>query len=198
MKGIFITGTDTGVGKTLVSLGLCLKYKWNYWKPVQTGPNTDTDFASQFLSHEKIFKSTYSLKKPLSPNQSAEYDQVEIDLKQIQVPQSTVPVVVEGIGGILVPFNSKKNVLDLIKQLSFPVIIVGRSGLGTLNHTLMTVDILKKYNIPILGIILSGFKNYFNKRDIENITSVPVLFELDHLENIDKHNLESAFQSFSL
>ena len=191
-KGFFVTGTDTEIGKTLASLGLCLHFKASYWKPIQTGQPSDTSFISQFLSADRIHPSVYSLKEPLSPNQAAEKENVTIDLKQISIPQSSF-LIVEGIGGIFVPLNEKDNLMDLMKLINLPLIVVARSGLGTLNHTLLTLEVLKKRHFEIAGVILSGPKHQENKRDIEKWGNVPVVLEIPPLSQITKKHLMDLF-----
>lgn len=194
-KGFFVTGTDTGIGKTLVSLGLCLKLKADYWKPIQTGPEKDLDFIQQFLPTSQTHKSVYSLKEPLSPNQAAQKEQVSIDLNKIKKPESRF-LIVEGAGGVFVPLNKTQTQIDLITQLQLPAIVVARSGLGTLNHTLLTIEVLKNKNIQIKGIILSGPPHPLNKRDLENWSNAPILLELPRLAQITKQEILKAFQSF--
>ena len=196
-KGFFVTGTDTGVGKTLVSLGLCLKSNGDYWKPIQTGTPTDTDYIRQFLPQEKIHKSSFQFKEPLSPNQSANLEKKSIDLNQVKYPTSSF-LITEGIGGVLVPLNKKQTVLNLIKQSNLPTIVVARSGLGTLNHTLLTLEVLKKHDIPIKGLVLSGLLHPQNKKDLEFWGGVPVILELTHLKEITKSNLMKIFQNIKL
>ena len=190
----FITGTDTGVGKTLVSIGLCLHFKASYWKPIQTGLPGDTEFVKQFLPKNQIYPNDYELKKPLSPNQASEKEQIKIDLKEISAPQCPF-LIVEGIGGVYVPLNDKNHLMDIMKRLAFPLIVVARSGLGTLNHTLLTIEALKRRRLKIAGIILSGSINYENKRDIEKWTSLPVLLEIPPLKKITKKRLITTFKN---
>ena len=194
-KGFFITGTGTGVGKTLVSLGLCLYFKASYWKPIQTGCPTDTDFIKQFLPSNQIYPSTYALKEPLSPNQAGEREHVTINLNKISVPQDSF-LIVEGIGGIYVPLNGKETVMDLMKLVNLPLIVVAHSGLGTLNHSLLTLSTLKERSFKIVGVILSGPKNYANKRDIEKWANIPVLLEIPPLSSITKRKLRDIFLDF--
>lgn len=193
-KGFLVTGTDTGVGKTLASLGLCLHYKASYWKPIQTGQPSDTDFIRQFLPSSKIHPSSYALKEPLSPNQAGEKENVKIDLKKISIPQSPF-LITEGIGGIYVPLNDKDSVMDLMKLINLPVIVVAKSGLGTLNHSLLTLEALKRKHFKIAGMILSGPKNYANKRDIEKWSNIPVLLEIPLLSKITKKNLLNVYKN---
>ena len=191
-KGFFVTGTDTGVGKTLASLGLCLHFNASYWKPVQTGQPTDSDFIKQFLPNSKIHPSVYNLKEPLSPNQASEKENITIDLKRISIPQSPF-LIVEGIGGVYVPLNHKDSLMDLIKLIGLPLIVVARSGLGTLNHSLLTLEALKQRKFKIAGVILSGPKHDTNKRDIEKWSDTPVLLEIPPLSKITKEKLKEVF-----
>jgi len=196
-KGFFVTGTDTGVGKTLISLGLCLHFKASYWKPVQTGCPTDSDFIQKFLPKEKIYPSSYALQTAVSPNQASEKENTPIDLGKIKIPESSF-LIVEGIGGVYVPFNNQDYVIDLIQQLSLPVIIVARSGLGTLNHSFLTLETLKNHKIEVAGFILSGDPHKANKKDIERLGKVPVLLEVPFLSQITKNVLETIFKNLKI
>ena len=192
-KGFFVTGTDTEIGKTLVSLGLCLHFKASYWKPIQSGQPGDAHFIEQFLPKSQIQPSAYSLKEPLSPNQAAEKENIKIDLRKISIPQSSF-LIVEGIGGVHVPLNDRDTVMDLMRLVNLPLIVVARSGLGTLNHSLLTLEALKRRNFKIAGVILSGPKNDLNKRDIEKRAGVSVLLEVPILPKINRQNLLQVFQ----
>ena len=192
-----MTGTGTEVGKTLVSAGLCLHFKADYWKPVQTGSPTDTDFIKHFLPEGKIHKSAFHFKAPLSPNQSAEMENTRCELSRIKTPKSHA-LVVEGCGGVLVPLNKKHTLLDLMEKLKFPIIVTAKSGLGTLNHTLLTLSVLRQRNLPVLGLILSGPPHPKNKRDLEFFGKVPVLLQLDVLSPLNKETLKSAFKKIKI
>ena len=197
MKSIFVTGTDTDVGKTIVSAGLCLSWPAHYWKPIQAGadPYTDNEVMAQFISKENIYPSTYNLKKACSPNQAARIEGISIQ-KNILINayrKNCSHLVIEGAGGLLVPFNEEENMLDLIIQFSAPVIVVARSGLGTLNHSFLTIKALKDSNINILGVIMVGKPHPDNKRDIETIGNIPVLLELPFLKTLDTESLNSHF-----
>lgn len=196
-QGIFVTGTGTGVGKTLVSTGLCLHFQADYWKPIQTGHPTDRDYVRQFISEKKIHKSTYHFQAPLSPNQSAELENKKITLRQIKPPKSEF-LIVEGCGGVFVPLNKTQTQLDLMSQLNFPVIVTAQSGLGTLNHTLLTLEVLAARNLPVLGLILSGSPHLKNARDLEYWGKVPVLLELDILSSITKETFKEAFKNLKI
>ena len=196
-RGIFITGTGTGVGKTLVSTGLCLHFQADYWKPIQTGVPTDTDYVRQFVSKKQTHKSVYHFQTPLSPNQSADLENKKITLCQIRPPHSRF-LIVEGCGGVFVPLNDKQTQLDLIAQLNFPVLVTAQSGLGTLNHTLLTLEALAARSLPVLGLILSGSPHPKNVRDLEYWGKVPVLLELDVLSLINRDTLSHAFQNLKM
>jgi dethiobiotin synthetase/malonyl-CoA O-methyltransferase len=184
MKRIFITGTDTGVGKTITSAWLCKHWQADYWKPVQSGLEGKTD--SQLiadLSSAKIHPETHRLTLPLSPHQAAEIDGVKIQLSDFSLPSSR-RLVIEGAGGCLVPLNWRNTLLDLIKHLSSCTLLVARSGLGTINHTCLSIQALKAAEIPILGVILTGSQNQANREAIEHFAEVPVLAELPFFEPI--------------
>lgn len=196
MKALFVTGTGTEVGKTLVTLGLCLWFKADYWKPVQTGPDKDSDFIKKFLTGKKIHPCSYDFKNPLSPNQAAQKEGQKIKLDKIKTPKSSF-LIIEGAGGVLVPLNDKEMMIDLIQKLGFPVIVVAKSGLGTLNHTLLTLEALKARKIKTLGLILSGSPHKDNKRDIEKWGRAPVLLELPVLKPVNAENLLKHFKKLT-
>ena len=230
---IFVTGTDTDVGKTIVSAGLCLVWPAYYWKPVQAGrqPCTDSDVIARFIPPSHIYPSAYVLNKAVSPNQAARVENIQLKKQnmifshfqkthnlhsrdmdarnrgEVSSPGSgatkiSLPIrrplesklVIEGAGGTLVPFNDQgENMSDLMKAEGAPVIITARSGLGTLNHTFLTLSALRAKNISILGVILVGPSHPDNKRDIERIGKVSVLLELPILKKISVDNLKFHF-----
>ena len=197
-KGFFITGTDTGVGKTFFSALLIKKYNFDYWKPIQTGKfiENDTFYIKQNIGIEKnrFHKPTYSFKKPLSPHLASNYEKISINMKKIKKPNSDRPLIIEGAGGILVPLNKKNLLIDLIKKFKFPVIVISKSILGTINHTLMTLEILKKNKINIFGVILNNIKNkkegYQNAKSIEDFGNIKVLGQISSINNITKKKIE--------
>ena len=183
---IFITGTDTNVGKTVVSSWLAYHYNFNYWKPIQSGDDngiSDTDFLNKVCNDNKnknikIFDPIYSFPEPVSPHFAAKINGKNIDLsKIIQSIPNEKKLLVEGAGGVLVPLNEKFVMIDLIEALEIPVIIVARSGLGTINHSLLTLEVLRERDIKILGVILNGEKNDENKKAIEYYGKTKVIFE---------------------
>jgi dethiobiotin synthase len=188
MQGYFITGTDTDVGKTVASAWVMLHLGADYWKPIQSGtePTTDLDVIRKLtkLPDERFYPETYTLSQPLSPHEAARRDGVKIEMNKFQLPQTVRPLVVEGAGGLMVPINEDNFVIDLIKQLDLPVILVCRSGLGTINHTLMSLEVMRTRNISVVGIIMSGVKSPHNRQALEEYGDAPIIAEIDFIENI--------------
>ena len=210
-RRIFVTGTDTDVGKTIVSAGLCLNWSAHYWKPIQAGylnntftsdrsilPGTDNEIISHFIPKKHIFPSAYNLKNPLSPNQAAKKEGITIKIEKINCPDCSFPLVIEGAGGCLVPVNDTEDMTDIMKKMECPVIVVARSTLGTLNHTLLTLSVLRAKEISILGVIMVGPFHFDNKMDIEKKGNIPILLELPILKNLSPEVLKSHFSKLSL
>ena len=190
----FLTGTDTEVGKTVICAWLMLHYQYHYWKPIQSGmdsPDTKTIQKITGFDNSYFFSPAYELQQPLSPHESAKRDGIEIELTNFLFPGKEEKIIVEGAGGILVPINEKHFIADIINLLKLPILLVARSGLGTINHTLLTVSELKKRNLPLQGIILNGERNQSNKEAIEKYSGVPVVSELEPLKTLDKKTLLS-------
>jgi dethiobiotin synthetase len=180
--GIFVTGTDTNVGKTIISAWLCYNLKASYWKPGQSGAIEGSDSAIVTdLSGAEIFPEAYSLKAPLSPHLAASLEGIQIDLNKITPPLTDKPLIIEGAGGIMAPLNNKHTILDLIGQLKVPTIVVARSTLGTINHTCLTLEALRSRSLPVLGVIMNGPKNSDNKEAIEYFGRTKVLAEIEPL-----------------
>ena len=163
-NSFFITGTDTGVGKTLVSAILAKKYNAHYYKPIQCGLNRsghkDSDIVLNIFKDVSVIKETYFFKNPLSPNIAAKKENVNIEISQfLKVDKIDYPIVIEGAGGLQVPIDDKILMSDLINHFNLPTILVSRTQLGTINHTLMSIDIIKKKKINLAGIIFSGDEN---------------------------------------
>jgi dethiobiotin synthetase len=195
---MFITGTDTNVGKTVVAAMLTLGLKAVYWKPIQSGtePMTDTEYVRQVtgLDDTHFLPERYRLTQPLSPHASAAIDGIRIHLTDFTLPQvSNRRLIVEGAGGLMVPFNDQHFIIDLIQALKLPVCLVARSSLGTINHTLLSIAQLRRYEIPIVGIILNGAANPSNRKAIAQYGQVPILGELKPLNCITPATLQAAF-----
>ncbi|WP_417795562.1 dethiobiotin synthase [Terasakiella pusilla] len=194
MTHYFVTGTDTDVGKTVVSTLLVRQLGAFYWKPVQSGTNDIEDKNEVMrlggIGPEKILPCVYELTEPLSPHDAAAIDGVEIDMDVIQKPDVAGDLVIEGAGGIFVPINNEFFMIDLIKKMDCEVIVVARSGLGTINHTLLTLKALRDREITIKGVVLNGPLNERNKKAIEQFGKVRILGEIPYIENQDFMKLE--------
>ncbi|MDG2615352.1 dethiobiotin synthase [Thermoleptolyngbya sichuanensis A183] len=195
----FITGTDTNVGKTVVSALLTLGLNASYWKPIQSGldPISDTDYVRKVtgLDDSHFLPERFTLTQPLSPHAAAEIDGVQIYLSDFQLPSQLPykPLIIEGAGGLMVPLNEEDFVIDLIRQFQLPVCLVARSTLGTINHTLLSLAQLRRMEIPILGVIVNGPKNEGNRAAIAHYGNVPILAELEPLAEVNPATLKQAF-----
>ena len=202
IKKFFITGTDTSVGKTLFCSILMDKFLYDYWKPIQTGNKNDNDtiYIKKIckIPSNRFYKPAFSFRKSLSPHQAAKYENVSINLNNIKKPITNNPLIIEGIGGILVPLNNKNLIIDLIKKLKFPVIIVSRSTLGTINHTLMTIKILRQNKIKIYGVVLNGVMNKKNAQSIEHFGKVKVLAQIPFFKKISLKKIKNFTNQNSL
>lgn len=184
----FITAIGTDSGKTLVSAIFCEAFNTNYWKPIQSGRPKDSDTIASLIENpnERISPEAYFLKTPVSPHQAAEMDKIKIDLDAIKRPSSSIPITIEGAGGLLVPIGPKIYISDLIKKLNSQVILVSNYYLGSINHTLLSIEYCKSHNIPIAGIVLNGKKNEYSKRAILEASDAPLLLEIEQEEITDK------------
>ncbi|MCB1651409.1 MAG: ATP-dependent dethiobiotin synthetase BioD [Alphaproteobacteria bacterium] len=196
-----ITGTDTGIGKTVVSAMLMLALDASYWKPVQSGVEggVDTKLVQKLtgLPAERFLEERYILSEPLSPHRSAELDGVEIDLAQLSPPKVEGPLIIEGAGGLMVPLTRKNLLINLFKTWQkderIPVILVARTGLGTINHTLLSLEALWARDIPVQGIVFVGEKNEDNIRTIAAFSQVKILGHLPMLDSLNAQGLTAAF-----
>ncbi|ASO04398.1 dethiobiotin synthase [Arenibacter algicola] len=175
MKQFFVTGISTDVGKTITSAVLVEALEADYWKPVQTGDDSDSETISNLISNTKtvLHKSSYSLKAPMSPHAAAALDGVYIDHNKIQEPKTENHMVIEGAGGVLVPLNDSDTLLDIIMP-TYHVVVVVKHYLGSINHSLLTIKwlLLKGYDVAIL---FNGEPNKASEDIITKITGVPVL-----------------------
>lgn len=157
----FVTAIGTDSGKTLTSAILCEALQADYWKPIQAGIPMDSEFVKSMISNPKtkIHPERYLLRTPASPHAAAKIDGIEILLDEIRLPQSNNTIVVEGAGGCLVPINDDFFIVDIISRLNFQVVLVANLYLGSINHTLLTVEALKRRNVPVFGIVFNGDSN---------------------------------------
>ena len=189
MKTLFITGIGTDVGKTVVSAIVTEALNADYWKPIQAGElaHSDAHKVEALISnkHSKIFENSYALKTAMSPHAAAEIDGVTIETKKIIKPTTTNSLVIEGAGGLLVPINDSETILDLIKS-DYKIIVVSKHYLGSINHTLLTIELLKNRGLVIAGIIFNGNEVKTSEAIIEKMTNVPLLGRINDEKIIDK------------
>jgi len=187
----FISGTDTGIGKTVFSTLLSLKLGYRYWKPIQSGTidKTDSEWVAERLGKNFILNEVYKLQEPLSPHAAAKNESIEIKHELIIAQAPTDHTIIEGCGGLLVPLNSSTLIIDLIKQLHASLILVARSGLGTINHTLLSIEALHNRNIPLLGVVMVGQPNKSNLEAIKHFGNTPVLAEVPLINDFSRKNL---------
>ena len=197
-KKIFVTGISTEVGKTVVSAILVEALQADYWKPVQAGEldNSDSHKIEKLISNKKteIHKNSYALHTPMSPHAAAEIDTITIDVKNIKEPKTNNHLVIEGAGGILVPLNDEHTILDLIKP-DYHVIVVSRHYLGSINHTLLTVNLLKQKGFKI-SIIFSGKEHVTTEAIIKKMTNVSVLGRIEEEPYFDQNVIREYAELF--
>jgi dethiobiotin synthetase len=194
-----VSATDTGVGKTTFSAALAGALGATYWKPVQSGLDEETDTqAVQRLSGlptEKILPEAYRLKTPASPHLSAEIDATAIDPESLILPAVSGPFVVEGAGGLLTPLTRDTLYIDLFARWGLPLILCTRTTLGTINHTLLSVEALRHRQIALHGIVFIGDEHADNERTICEFARARHLGRLPHLPHIDAAALRAAFNA---
>jgi len=196
----FITGTDTAVGKTTVSSLLCAALDAIYWKPIQTGTREGTDRATVMrlanLPRSRTLPETYRFSPPVSPHLAAQRARVRIELRKVRLPQVAPHenLIVEGAGGALVPINSTELMTDLMSHLGLPVLLVARTTLGTINHTLLSIAALRAAHLDVRGVILSGKPNRENRRAIEHYGKIEVLGAVPPLNKMNRAIFREIFR----
>ena len=185
--GVFVTGTGTEVGKTVVSAALVSALGADYWKPVQTGNDSDTDTVARLatLGPSRTHGSAHVYEAPLSPHEAARLEGAAIDLADFTIPETDRAIVVEGAGGVLVPLNDRHTMADLMSRLGLPCVLVALSGLGTINHTLLSLEALNSRDVSVLGVIMNGELNGANADAIRSFGGVSVLMEIPPLVPLD-------------
>ena len=197
LRGLFVTGTDTSAGKTVMCAAVLHRYRQaariGYWKPIQTGIEHDDDTAEvrrlAACSDEELLTEGIRLRRPVSPHLAAHWSGVTIRLDEltavIRARAELRSWIVEGAGGALVPINGTELMTDLMRALALPVLVVARSALGTINHTLMTIEALRARSLCVAGVAMVGEKNSDNRQAIEHYGKVFVLGELPPLKPLD-------------
>lgn len=187
---LFVTGISTDVGKTIAAAIIVEALEADYWKPIQAGEleNSDTDTVSSLISNSKtqFHPNAYVLQTPASPHYAAEIDKITIDINEIIEPKTSNHLIIEGAGGVLVPLNNSDCVVDLI-QKDYQVIIVSRHYLGSINHTLLTIESLKSRNVKIAGIIFSGNENKATENIILEKTKVALIGRIEDEPYFDEN-----------
>jgi dethiobiotin synthetase len=196
---IFITGIGTDVGKTIASSIVVEALEADYWKPVQAGDldNSDSHKIQHYIANSttKIHENSYKLNTPASPHLAAEIDEITIDLKQIKEPKTNNHLVIEGAGGVLVPLNNTDSIVDLI-QKDYKVVVVSRHYLGSINHTLLTIEALKNRNISVAGIIFSGDENKASEEIILLKTAAKFIGRIENEPYFDQNVIQYYADKF--
>jgi dethiobiotin synthetase len=197
---LVVVGTDTGVGKTTFAAALTGALDGVYWKPVQAGDldQTDADVVRRLsgLTPQQIYPEAYRLKTPASPHLAAEIDGITIDPKMLLLPECDRPLIVEGAGGLLVPLTHEITYLDIIARWNIPVVLCARTTLGTINHSLLSIEALRARGIALVGIAFIGDENVESERIIVDMGRTRRLGRLPHLTPLTHAALRDAFVSY--
>lgn len=189
-KVFFVTGIDTNVGKTLVSAILTEAFQADYFKPIQSGTleGADHQTVKSLISNSKsvIHPNVYSFPDPVSPHLAAKLVEEKIELSKIKLPKTTNHLIVEGAGGVLVPINDEATILDVISP-DMQVVVVTKNYLGSINHTLLTLNILKEKGLQVIGLVVSGDRNQETERIIQQMSGVPIWFAIAQEPYIDQN-----------
>jgi dethiobiotin synthetase len=190
MKKFIVTGIGTDIGKTVVSAILSEAFQATYWKPVQAGEleNSDSTKIKKWCSESiQVLPEAFRLSQPLSPHIAATIDNINISKELLKIPEIEGNLIIEGAGGIMVPLNNEGLLyVDIIKSWKLPVILVSRHYLGSINHTLLTAEILKKRNIKIIGIVFIGDENKPTEEIILKKTRIPLIARIPIVKEINK------------
>lgn len=194
---IVVTGTDTGIGKTVFSAALAGALDGFYWKPIQSGLDEETDSQTVMklsgLSADRVLGEAYRLRTPASPHLAAEIDGVTIDHQNLKIPETERPLVVEGAGGLLVPLTRSITYIDLMARWRVPVVLCARTTLGTINHSLLSIEALRARGVAMLGIAFIGEENVESERIIVEMGKVRRLGRLPRVAPLTRDTLREAF-----
>ena len=197
-----ITGTDTDVGKTVCAAMLTLGMKGLYWKPIQCGTEegTDRQRLAEICGEESTLPEKYIFQAPLSPHRASELENISIDVNSLTIPNvpEDTALIIEGAGGLMVPITREFLFIDLFQTWNIPVILCARTALGTINHTLLSIEALKEWNIPIHGIIFVGDDNPDTIETIMQISGIKSLGRVPMMEEVDCERLKKVFESLYL
>ena len=202
MPGFFVTGTDTDVGKTLVSAWLLAHLDAYYWKPVQAGTEPTTDSATvqrlAELPADRVLPEAYVLPEAIAPHEAARRAGVTLDMGKIAPPAHNGLLIAEGAGGLMVPITDDAYIIDLAAELDLPIILVSRSTLGTINHTLLSIEAIRRRGLPLAGVVISGPETPHNRAAIERYGQIEVIAEIPWLETVSRAGLRAIEPEFDL
>jgi dethiobiotin synthetase len=200
MRKLFVTGIGTDVGKTVVSSVLVEALKADYWKPVQTGSffSTDTGKVQKWVSNSesKFHPEGYMLKQYMSPHAAAELEDIEIRLADLKLPQTENTLIIEGAGGLMVPLNRTEFMIDMIKLFDAEVVLVIQNYLGSINHTLLSIDALKNRGLRILGVVFNGPPHQLSQDIIMDYCGLKVLGRINKEKDLNPEIIKSYAKEF--
>ena len=202
MQRLFVSGIGTDVGKTIISAILVEKMQADYWKPVQTGADTDSDTLTVKClvtnTRSQFFKESFSLKKPVSPHEAAALEGVEIRLEQLIVPVTENNLIIEGAGGLMVPLNDTQIMADLVCYFDAELILVCKHYLGSINHTLLSLELIKQRKLNFKGIIFTGSQNLASESFILKYSGIKKLGYIPELDKIDSFSIKQSINYIHL
>jgi dethiobiotin synthetase len=198
---IIIAGIHTGIGKTVCSAIITEALHYDYWKPVQAGEldATDSMFIQQHISNNatKIHPEAYRLKLAASPHWAADEEGLTIKIDELKIPVPDQGLVIETAGGLMSPLNKTETNLDLIKKFSYPIILVCSDYLGSINHSLLTIEVLKEHGVKIMGLVFSGQEVKTTRAYITSYSRIPILFSIPFFEQLNRQHISSFADSVS-
>lgn len=195
VKGVIVTGTDTDVGKTVFAAGLAQALRAAYWKPVQSGLDgeTDSQMVARLAPDALVLPEAYRLTAPCSPHEAARIDGVEIEDAALDLPATERVLVIEGAGGVLVPYRDDLLAADLFARWGLPAVVVARTKLGTINHTLLTLEALRARGVAVAGVVFIGKAEPVAEQAITAISKTAHLGRLPHLDPLNADTMAAAF-----
>lgn len=197
MRGVIVAGIGTDVGKTVASAALCEALGADYWKPVASGSEagpTDDEVVVGLLQdgRSRVHPCAYVFRRPLSPHVAAALEGVSISISRFELPTSARPIVVELAGGVLVPLSDEHTNMELISRLDLPVVVVSQHYLGSINHTLLTLEALRSHGASVMGVIFNGEELPDTERIISRMGEVRVLGRIPRLASVDAASIAAA------